>query len=150
MSFKNLFKIFSTISCFIIFIPHLLVPVLVSNSDISTKEYNTIYQSISNSELIWPIPGYTRISSPFGKRNSPTGGASTYHQGIDIPAPPGTNLIAPCESTVTFTGFNGSGGYSIRLKKGNIEFVYHHVSPDYSITKGQTVLARSNYWTSWT
>ena len=27
----------------------------------------------------WPTPGYTVITSPFGKRISPTTGASSYH-----------------------------------------------------------------------
>ena len=27
----------------------------------------------------WPIPGYTKVTSPFGKRDSPTAGASSYH-----------------------------------------------------------------------
>lgn len=25
-----------------------------------------------NCEFVWPIPGYTQITSPFGKRTSPT------------------------------------------------------------------------------
>ena len=33
----------------------------------------------SNTKYAWPIPGYTSISSPFGKRTAPTSGASTYH-----------------------------------------------------------------------
>ena len=44
--------------------------------------------------FVWPIPGYTRISSKFGKRNAPTSGASSSHSGIDIPAPVGTKFIA--------------------------------------------------------
>ncbi len=88
MSFKNLIKIFSVISSFIIFIPHLFVPVITSNTTSFYVEEKPVYQSISSSKFKWPIPGYTKISSKFGKRSSPTKGASSFHQGIDIPAPP--------------------------------------------------------------
>ena len=57
-----------------------------------------------NSNYAWPVPGYTKISSYFGKRNAPTSGASTYHKGIDIPAPEGTILIASYDGKITFTG----------------------------------------------
>lgn len=53
--------------------------------------------------------GYTRISSYFGYRSAPTAGATSFHGGIDIPAPPGTNIIAAISGQVTFTGFMGSG-----------------------------------------
>ena len=49
--------------------------------------------------------GYTRISSYFGKRESPTSGASSYHSGIDIPAPEGTKFIAIADGKITFTKF---------------------------------------------
>lgn len=104
MFFKSLkyyllsFFIFMFISC--CFIPTL-------DSLILNKDTKTIieYYTISNTEFCWPIPGYTRISSNFGKRNSPTSGASSFHLGIDIPAPQGTNLVSPCKATVIFTGF---------------------------------------------
>ena len=104
MFFKSLkyyllsFFIFMFISC--CFIPTL-------DSSILNKDTKTIieYYTISNTEFCWPIPGYTRISSNFGKRNSPTSSASSFHLGIDIPAPQGTNLVSPCNATVIFTGF---------------------------------------------
>ena len=43
----------------------------------------------NNSGYIWPVPGFTYISSYFGYRDSPTAGASSYHSGIDIPATEG-------------------------------------------------------------
>ena len=49
-----------------------------------------------NSKYSWPVFGYYSISSYFGKRNSPTAGASSYHSGIDIPAPTGTNIYSIC------------------------------------------------------
>ena len=68
---------------------------------------------ISEYGFVWPIPGYNKITSYFGKRNSPTQGASSYHKGIDIGAPEGTVLIAVADGEITYTGFLGGGGYTI-------------------------------------
>lgn len=92
-----------------------------------------------SSEYIWPIPGYTRISSYFGKRSAPTQGAATYHTGIDIPAPEGTSLFAVCDGEITFAGFLGGGGYTITLENENIKFTYCHVSPNYIVSVGDTI-----------
>lgn len=93
-----------------------------------------------NSKYAWPIPGYTLISSPFGKRTAPTSGASTYHKGTDIPAPEGTPLVATCDGEITFTGFLGGGGYTITLTtEEGIKISYCHVSPNYIVSKGQFV-----------
>lgn len=107
------------------------------------------FQKIDNSQIIfygnqnyaWPIPGYTRISSYFGKRNAPTSGASTYHKGVDIPAPEGTTLIATCDGEITFTGFLGGGGYTITLTtKDGIKISYCHVSPNYIVSVGDSIV----------
>ena len=92
----------------------------------------------TSSEYVWPIPGYTRISSYFGKRDAPTEGAATYHTGVDIPAPEGTSLFAVCDGEITFTGFFGGGGYTITLSsnEANTKFTYCHVSPNYIVSKG--------------
>ena len=34
--------------------------------------------------MIWPLSGYTRVSSPFGYRIHPITGEEKYHSGIDI------------------------------------------------------------------
>ena len=93
-----------------------------------------------NENFAWPLPGYTRISSYFGKRTAPTTGASTYHKGIDIPAPEGSALIATCDGKITFTGFLGGGGYTITLTTSDsLKISYCHVSPDYIVFKGDEV-----------
>ena len=63
----------------------------ISNNSEFTKS-NFHYNS--NSIYTWPVFGYYSISSYFGKRTSPTSGASTFHSGIDIPAPTGTNIYS--------------------------------------------------------
>lgn len=95
---------------------------------------------ISSSGFMWPIPGYTKITSYFGKRQSPTQGASSYHKGIDIGAPEGTKLISVIDGQITYTGFLGGGGYTITLSKDNMKITYCHVSPTYIVEEGQEVI----------
>ena len=126
---------------FLIFISIFFIPII---------QCNDINQDVNNGEIInldpnkygfiWPIPGYTRISSYFGKREKPTQGASTYHKGVDIPAPEGTNLIATCDGEITFTGFLGGGGYTITLSTTDgLKITYCHVSPNYIVSKGDKI-----------
>ena len=57
-------------------------------SNPTIKEFsNETFHYNSNSKFSWPLFGYYYISSYFGYRTSPTTGASSYHSGIDIPAP---------------------------------------------------------------
>lgn len=93
----------------------------------------------SNSKFLWPTPGYTTITSYFGYRNAPTVGASTYHSGIDIGAPAGTNIVAITSGKVTYTGFSGAGGYTVTVKTDNLTVSYCHVSPVFLVCCGQYV-----------
>ncbi len=95
--------------------------------------------SINPNGFVWPIPGHTRISSPFGKRKAPTAGASSFHYGCDIPAPQGTKLIAISDGQITFCSFLGSGGYTITLSFDNFKVTYCHVDPNYIVSRGDFV-----------
>ena len=139
MSLNILYKSLIPIISIIIIIPTLFIPTFsnTSNLEINPELLETF--NISGSIFYWPIPGYTKISSYFGKRSSPTAGASSFHQGIDIPAPCGTSLVATFSGIVSYIGFNGSGGYAIHIESNNVEFIYHHVSPNYIIKIGDYV-----------
>ena len=79
--------------------------------------------------LIWPCPDSKRITSNFGNRKSPTKGGSTYHQGIDIGAPTGTNVIAAASGEVVISKYSYSGGNYIMIDHGSGIFtVYMHLS----------------------
>ena len=140
MSINSLLKSVIPFVSIILIIPTLFVPTLynIQNLEIINPEFSSNFD-ISNSIFYWPIPGYTRISSYFGKRNSPTAGASLFHQGIDVPAPAGTNLVAVFSGTITYIGFNGSGGYAIYIENDNLQCIYNHVSPNYIIDIGNYV-----------
>ena len=113
----------------------------IVSSDSSLLD-NSYY--FSNSEFFWPVPGYHRITSPFGKRTSPTTGASSYHSGIDIGVPEGTNIFSVTSGQVIFTGFKGAGGFTITIKSNNYTISYCHVSPNYIVTIGDIISAGSH------
>ncbi len=118
-----------------------------NNSDFSYNDGYSIL--IDDFKYSWPSPGYTYITSYFGKRNSPTAGGSSYHYGVDIGASQGANLIAVTSGQITFTGFLGSGGYTITLTSGSMKFTYCHVSPNYIVKTGDTVVKGQIIRTCW-
>ncbi|MBQ2836481.1 MAG: M23 family metallopeptidase [Clostridia bacterium] len=132
-------KLISQIIILSILICILFIPTISANPTLPEIEESEIF-FYGNSNFAWPVPGYTRISSYFGKRTAPTTGASTYHKGIDIPAPEGTALIACYDGEITFTGFLGGGGYTITLTTtNNIKISYCHVSPNYIVSVGDQI-----------
>ncbi len=64
----------------------------------------------------WPNNG--RISSPFGNRRSPTGGASTFHRGIDIANSYGSPVYAAGSGRVIFSGWRSGTGRTIIISHG--------------------------------
>lgn len=66
-------------------------------------------------------------------------GASSFHTGIDIPAPAGTNIISIYSGTVTYIGFRGANGYTITIEKNSFSITYSHVSPDFLVYKNQNI-----------
>lgn len=140
--FSKIIKIYFSIIVFsIIFISVFFIP-FYSNTDIVSSSFSDtpINKVISStSGLCWPLPGYTRISSPFGYRGAPTAGASTFHGGIDLPAPPGTNIISAISGKVTFTGFMGSGGCTVVVQNDQYTVVFHHVNPNFLVHTGEQV-----------
>lgn len=124
----------------IIFISCFFTPLIASATLINYDSNVIENMQISSHGFVWPTPGYTRINSPFGKRVSPTAGASNFHKGIDIGAPEGTQFIAVVSGIITFTGFLGGGGYTITLSKDNIKISYCHVSPKYIVKEGDEVM----------
>lgn len=133
-------KLISSLIVFSILICIFFIPTL-SISNTSPEIDNSQIIFYGNQNYAWPIPGYTRISSYFGKRNAPTTGASTFHKGVDIPAPEGTTLIAIYNGEITFTGFLGGGGYTITLTtEDNLKISYCHVSPNYIVSVGDSII----------
>lgn len=138
--FKPFYYIMLSLIIFILIISCLFAPI-ISSSTILDYDLNILENiQISDSGFVWPTPGYTKINSYFGKRTSPTAGASSYHKGIDIGAPENSKLIAVVDGTITYIGFLGGGGYTITLTTNSMKITYCHVSPIYIVQVGQEVL----------
>ena len=125
---------------FTIFIYVFFTPIIKGSTQTdSNKNQTNTNLEINQNGFVWPIPGYTRLSSPFGKRTAPTGGASSFHYGCDIPAPQGTKLIAIHDGEITFTNFLGAGGYTITLSFDNFKVSYCHVDPNFMVSVGDII-----------
>lgn len=97
--------------------------------------------SVSTGGFRWPLPVSGTITSSFGSRTSPTQGASSYHQGIDISAPAGTAILAAKAGTVVTASYSSVSGNYIMINHGDGVFtVYMHAS-SLAVSKGQQVSA---------
>lgn len=98
---------------------------------------------IPTGALAWPLPQTFSISSPFGYREDPFTGEIEYHNGTDIAAPNGTQILAAAAGTVTIANgidsWGGSYGYHIKIDHGGgLETLYAHCSA-ICVTPGQQV-----------
>lgn len=101
----------------------------------------------SKTGFIYPIKGYTYISSYYGWRFNNT----DYHTGIDFPAPANTPIRASASGTVIYVrtgaGYGrqwGYGNYLIVDHGGGYSTLYSHctsipVKVGDKVTKGQTI-----------
>ncbi|MDD6812595.1 MAG: M23 family metallopeptidase [Lachnospiraceae bacterium] len=98
---------------------------------------------------IKPISG-GRLSSTFGRRKSPTRGASSYHKGIDWATPVGTAVMASSAGTVTKAGWGSGYGYVVYIQHADgRQTRYGHlskvlVSVGQSVSQGQKIALSGN------
>ncbi len=85
----------------------------------------------------WPVTG--TITSPFGWRSNPFGGAPEFHQGLDIAAPSGTTVTSAASGTVIMAQwYGGYGNYILIDHGGGYSTGYGHLSAIY-VSVGQSV-----------
>lgn len=94
---------------------------------------------VSNS-FVQPLSG--RISSEFGIRNDPFDGKKARHDGTDIAAPKGTEIVAAAGGTVSYIGYDddGYGKYFKITHSDKVMTLYAHCS-EILVSKGDTVTA---------
>lgn len=88
----------------------------------------------------WIRPcSYVMMTSPFGYRTPPTGGASSYHQGVDLAGPEGTPIYAARSGRVTVAGWSNAAGYYVTINHlDGFSSIYMHLS-SYCVSSGATV-----------
>jgi len=105
----------------------------------------------------WPVPGYYAISSPYGYRIHPIFGTRQFHNGIDIPAPMRTPIVAADTGVVTSRGWmRGYGNTVIIAHGGGVSTLYAHidyggilVSEGHVVRRGQIIaLVGSSGWST--
>lgn len=112
-------------------------------AEASGKSYTV--KSLGNTSFIWPCPSSSRITSNFGGRESPTEGASSNHQGIDIGASTGSNILAAASGVVTIATYSSSAGNYVMISHGGgVSTVYMHcssllVSEGEQVSQGQVI-----------
>ena len=96
----------------------------------------------TGSNATWLRPcSYIMVTSPFGPRKSPTAGASSYHQGIDLGAPEGTPIYAARTGRVTIASYSNSAGNYVSINHGDgFSSIYMHMTR-YVVSSGQAVSA---------
>ncbi len=106
----------------------------------------TTNESYIEGDFLWPLPSkHTDVSSGFGWRIHPVTGKQQFHQGIDIPAPYGTEIYAVKDGTVIECSYNYADGYFITISHGGgVASFYSHLSKynvkvGDKVTKGQVI-----------
>ena len=108
------------------------------------KNLNTSNTEYVGGEMMWPVPGYSKISSYYGWRFNNT----DFHTGVDITGSGvhGAKVVAANTGTVVHTNYcpyngysYGYGTYLIVDHGGGITTLYAHLS-DISVKKGDIVV----------
>lgn len=92
------------------------------------------YRSLGTGRFLWPVPHFYRVSSQFGPRGR------RHHDGIDIPAPTGTPVVAADTGVVIYSdnGIRGYGNMVVVAHGDDIFTVYAHHSKN-KVSKGERV-----------
>ena len=98
------------------------------------------YGSLGKGRFLWPVPHFYRVSSSFGPRGR------RHHDGIDIPAPRGTPIVAVDNGVVVHSDdtIRGYGNMIVLAHGEDIFTVYAHnrknlVSKGDKVRRGEVI-----------
>lgn len=80
------------------------------------------YRSLGTGRFLWPVPNFYKVSSHFGPRGR------RHHDGVDIPAPKGTPVVAVDHGVVIYSdnGIRGYGNMVVLAHGEDVFTVYAH------------------------
>ncbi len=92
------------------------------------------YGSLGTGRFMWPVPHFYKVSSSYGPRGV------RHHDGIDIPAPKGTPIVAVDDGVVVYSddGVRGYGNMIVLAHGEDIFTVYAHNKKN-KVDKGDKV-----------
>lgn len=96
----------------------------------------------ANAEVTYinPCPSYTRISDSFGTRTHPITGEKRKHEGVDLAAEKGADIVAAADGIVDKTGYDAeSGNYIILYHAANNEYTHYAACNEIFVSKGDAV-----------
>jgi len=86
------------------------------------------------------LPARGWITSYYGPRKSHYSGRIKMHEGLDIGAKVGSNIIAPADGIVTYSGKKPGFGYFVQIDHGyGVETIYAHASK-LDVDKGEKII----------
>ena len=108
-------------------------------AEIKLLALNSISGDYIGGAMIWPIPGYTQITSHYGMRVHPITGAYKLHTGMDVSAPIGASFVAAGNGIVSKATYNTAYGNMVVIDHGGgVQTLYAHGS-EIIAQVGQTV-----------
>lgn len=90
---------------------------------------------VSPGGWLWPVQGYTYISSGYGYRTYD----NSFHKGIDIPAPAGTPVRASKSGTVARANYSSSYGNVVVINHGGQYSTLYAHNTSLAVSYGQHV-----------
>lgn len=92
------------------------------------------YANLGTGRFLWPVPNFYKVSSHFGPRGK------KHHDGVDIPAPKGTPIVAVDTGVVIYSD-NGIRGYGnmLVIAHGNDMFTVYAHNKKNKVDKGDKV-----------
>lgn len=89
-----------------------------------------------------PCPDYDRISEGYGGRTHPLTGEVRMHNGVDMAAPAGADIVAAAEGTVYRVGFDAENGNYVALWHGQSgQMTYYAHCGETLVEEGDRVAA---------
>ncbi len=123
---------------------------LLQDAETQEKSFQEVLSFLKKRESIlaslpslWPVKGW--VTSHFGHRQSPYGGSSEFHKGIDIATQAGKPIIAPADGIVAESvNRPDMGNYVVLNHKNGVSTSYAHmlrttVRSGKNVTKGEVI-----------
>jgi murein DD-endopeptidase MepM/ murein hydrolase activator NlpD len=91
-----------------------------ANKEIEKLRFDGIFE--------WPVPSSYRITSQFGLRRDPFTGQQRGHNGLDIGAPTGSNIVSVSGGIVVVAEYLSGYGNTVIIDHGNnVRSLYAHI-----------------------